>query len=112
MKINDVLIQPVLTEKAINGVKNNMYTFHVAQNANKEQIKKTLESLYEVKVDTVHILNRKGKLKKVGKTMRKKQMSDIKIAYITLTKGKINLFSYYSLEIIINQYNKYLKFFI
>lgn len=92
MKINSVLIQPVLTEKATNGIKNNVYTFRVAQNANKEQIKKTLESLYQVKVDTVNILNRRGKLKKVGKINRKKQLSDVKIAHIKLKEGKINLF--------------------
>ena len=92
MKINNILIQPVLTEKATNSVKNNVYTFHVSQKANKEQIKKTLELLYQVKVNMIHILNRKGKLKKVGRSMRKKQLPDTKIAYITLKEGKINLF--------------------
>jgi large subunit ribosomal protein L23 len=92
MKINDVFIQPVQTEKATNSVKDNVYTFHVSQRANKDQVRKTLESLYQVKVKSVHILNRKGKQKKVGKKMRKKQLPNVKIALIALKEGKINLF--------------------
>ncbi len=92
MLINEVLIRPILTEKATNLVQNQVYMFEVDKKANKLQIKHALEKLYKVKVGEVKVMIRKGKEKKTGKKMKIKKMSDRKIAFIKLTEGKIDLF--------------------
>lgn len=92
MKIETILVKPVLTEKATNLVSMNYYSFIVNLKANKSQIKEVLEKLYKVKVDSIKISLRKGKVRKVGKKMVKKKLSDIKIAYIKLKSGKIDIF--------------------
>ncbi len=92
MKIDKVIVRPVLTEKATNLARAKTYMFEVALKANKDQVKATLEKLYNVKVGVVRIMVRKGKEKKVGRRMRSKQLSDTKIAYVELTEGKIDLF--------------------
>ena len=92
MLINEVLIKPILTEKATNLVQNQVYMFEVDKRANKFQIKQALEKLYKVKTGEIKIMIRKGKAKKVGKKMRIKKMADRKIAFVKLIEGKIDLF--------------------
>lgn len=92
MLINEVLIKPILTEKATNLVQNQVYMFEVDKRANKFQIKQALEKLYKVKTGAVKIMVRKGKAKKTGKKMRIKKMADRKIAFVKLIEGKIDLF--------------------
>lgn len=92
MLINEVLIKPILTEKATNLVQNQVYMFEVDKRANKFQVKQALEKLYKVKTGAVKIMIRKGKEKKVGKKGLLKRSSDRKIAFIKLVEGKIDLF--------------------
>lgn len=92
MKINEVILKPVLTEKATNNVKNNVYTFIVNIDVNKYQIKEVVEKLYKVKVGVIKVITRKGKIKKVGRRLAKKKQSDQKIALVKLKEGKIDLF--------------------
>ena len=92
MLINEVLIKPILTEKATNLVQNQVYMFEVDKRANKFQIKQALEKLYKVKTGAVKIMIRKGKEKKTGKKMRIKKTVDKKIAFVKLIEGKIDLF--------------------
>ena len=92
MLINEVLIKPILTEKATNLVQNQVYMFEVDKRANKFQIKQALEKLYKVKTGAVKIMIRKGKTKKTGKKMRNKKTADRKIAFVKLIEGKIDLF--------------------
>lgn len=92
MLINDVLIKPILTEKATNLVQSQVYMFEVDKRANKFQIKQALEKLYKVKTGEIKVMIRKGKVKKTGKKMRIKKMADKKIAFIKLIEGKIDLF--------------------
>lgn len=92
MKINEVLIKPVLTEKATNLVGKNQYSFIVNIKVNKNQIKEALEKIYKVKVDSIKINIRKGKTRKVGKKMVIKKLPDRKIAYVKLKTGKIDIF--------------------
>lgn len=87
---NTLLLSPVLTEKALN--KAELYVFKVDYKATKAQIKETLEKVYPVKVKEVKTLLRKGKVKTVGKKRLKKQLKTVKLAYITLSKGKIEDF--------------------
>jgi len=92
MRINSILIQPIMTEKATKFANNDIYMFHVAEGANKYQIKETVEDLFKVKVSKITVTTRKGKMRKVGRRMTTKQLPNRKIAFITVKEGKIDLF--------------------
>ena len=92
MLINDVLIRPILTEKATDLVQKQVYMFEVDKKANKFQIKQAIEKLYKVKTGEVKVMVRKGKARRIGKKMLVKKMASRKIAFIKLTEGKIDLF--------------------
>jgi large subunit ribosomal protein L23 len=92
MKTHQVIVEPLLTEKSTNLVKSNVYTFHVHEDANKNQITAVLESTYKVKIDSIRIVKRKGKVRRAGRRMNTINMPDKKIAYVHLKEGKIDLF--------------------
>lgn len=92
MKINEILIKPVLTEKGTNLANNKEYLFETNLKANKNNIKEALEKIYKVKVKQVKTMIRKGKRRKVGKRMVSKKLADKKIAFVKLSEGKIDLF--------------------
>lgn len=92
MKVNETIIEPVLTEKATNLVKSQVYMFLVNPAANKSQIKEVLEKLYSVKVGKVRVRRQKGKEVRRGRRMVTKKLPDQKIAYVKLKEGKIDLF--------------------
>jgi large subunit ribosomal protein L23 len=93
----NILIKPIVTEKMTSqGDKFNRYGFLVAKNANKLQIKKAVEELYGVTVDSVNTMRYGGKVKSrhtksgllVGKTATTKK------AVVTLAEGdKIDFYS-------------------
>ncbi|ACU78984.1 50S ribosomal protein L23 [Mycoplasma mycoides] len=86
MHITEVLKKPVLTEKSFAGHKDNVYTFLVDKKANKVQIKKTFEEIFEVKVESVRTVNYDAKEKRLGKYVGKKP--SYKKAIITLKEGQ------------------------
>lgn len=92
MKINEVILKPVLTEKATNLTKGKVYMFEVGMKANKHQVKSSLEKLYKVTVKSVRMMVRKGKERRAGRRMQAKKLSDTKIAYIVVKEGTIDLF--------------------
>ena len=62
MEYTNVIIKPLVTEKSTHQQNTrNAYAFQVNQGANKQQIKKAVEKLYDVKVTDVRTMNRKGK---------------------------------------------------
>ena len=60
----DVILAPVVSEKAYGLLEQGVYTFLVAPNANKTQIKIAVEQVFGVKVDSVNTANRQGKRKR------------------------------------------------
>jgi large subunit ribosomal protein L23 len=92
MELIDVLIRPIQTEKAdIVREKNSTYEFHVRKDANKIEIKKAIENIFQVKVKTVTTVIRKGKAKRLGRF--EGHTPDRKRAYVTLASGhKLNIF--------------------
>ena len=92
MNINNVFVKPLLTEKSIDKTAKSVYSFQVKNDANKNQIKSAAEKLFNVKVASVRTHIKKGKVKRVGQKMKPKKRSDVKIALIKLTSGKIDLF--------------------
>ena len=87
----DVLIRPIITEKTTLLMQENKYTFQVPLNANKVEIRKAVESIFNVKVEKVATIRVLGKTKRMGHTMGKR--SDYKKAIVTLKAGEtIELF--------------------
>lgn len=88
--IYDVIKRPCLTEKGnLLQETQNKVVFKVDVRANKIEIKKAVENLFEVKVSKVTTSNMTGKNKRVG-VKSSGRTSDWKKAYITLSEGKIN----------------------
>jgi len=63
----DIILKPVITERSIDMLPTGKYTFKVAKDANKVEIKKAVEKLFSVEVTKVNTLNCKGRNKRVGR---------------------------------------------
>jgi large subunit ribosomal protein L23 len=81
----DVILSPVITEKATRLSESNQVVFRVAPLATKPQIAKAVETLFKVKVKAVNTIKQKGK-KKLFRG-RPYERSDIKKAVVTLQEG-------------------------
>lgn len=82
----DVLEAPIISEKStIAAEKDHRFVFKVKKQATKKQVKNAVEAMFKVEVDSVHVLNVKGKQKRFGKTLG--QRSDWKKAYVKLKPG-------------------------
>lgn len=92
MKINNIFVAPVLTEKATDLAKNKVYMFEVDKKANKFQVKDVLENIYKVKVKEIRVLIRKGKSRRIGRRRTIKNLRDKKIVFVKLKEGKLDLF--------------------
>ena len=81
----DVIVSPVITEKATLASEQNKVVFRVRKEATKPQIKAAVERLFDVKVESVNTLVRKGKTKFFRGT--RGTQSDVKKAVVTLAEG-------------------------
>jgi large subunit ribosomal protein L23 len=81
----DIIIAPVITEKATTASEYNKVVFKVARNATKPQIKEAVEKLFDVKVRAVNTLVRKGKVKAFRGSVG--VQSPTKRAVVTLEEG-------------------------
>ena len=81
----DIIIRPVLTEKSYDGMADKKYAFEVAIGANKTEIKKAVETIFDVKVESVNTMRTEGKLKRQGRTEGRRP--ERKKAYVKLTEG-------------------------
>lgn len=90
MNAHDVLRRPVVSEKSYGLLDQGKYTFEVAPEANKTQIKIAVEQIFGVKVDTVNTVNTKGKTRRTRFGTGKRK--DIKKAIVTLREGTIDVF--------------------
>jgi large subunit ribosomal protein L23 len=84
-RLYDVIIAPVITEKATIASEHNKVIFKVAGTATKPQIKEAVEKLFDVKVKSVNTLVRKGKFKAFRG--RPGMQADLKKAIVTLEEG-------------------------
>ena len=82
----DVIISPLITEKATNASEHNKVIFKVAMTATKPQIKEAVEKLFDVKVKSVNTLHRRGKWKAFRG--RYGLQSGTKRAIVTLEEGQ------------------------
>ncbi len=83
----DLIVSPVITEKATLASENNQVVFQVALNATKPMIKEAIESLFKVKVTAVNTIRVKGKVKRFRGLPGKR--NDIKKAIVTLAEGQM-----------------------
>src|SRR5436189_371557 len=81
----DVIVAPVITEKATLGSEQGQVMFKVAKHATKPQIKEAVEKLFDVKVKSVNTHVRKGKVKAFKGTVG--EQSEVKRAIVTLEEG-------------------------
>jgi len=85
-QLSGVLEAPIISEKSTNAAeKNRQFVFKVQKQATKKQVKNAVEIMFGVEVDSVQVLNVKGKQKKFGKSLG--QRSDWKKAYVKLKPG-------------------------
>ena len=81
----DIIIRPVLTEKSYAEMANKKYTFRVAINANKTEIKNAIEEVFPgVKVESVNTMRTEGKIKRQGRTQGR--TAEVTKAIVTLKK--------------------------
>ena len=81
----DIIVSPVVTEKATMASEHNKVVFKVASKATKPQIKEAVEKLFDVKVKSLNTLVRKGKTKVFRGSLG--SQSDVKRAVVTLEEG-------------------------
>ena len=82
MLAEDIIIEPVITEKSNDGLQEGKYTFEVNKKATKVEIAKAVEKLFNVKVLKVNTMTVKGKQKRVG--VHVGRTSDWKKAIVTI----------------------------
>ena len=92
---SQTILRPVISEKSMDQTQHGRYTFRVAEDANKLQIKRAIEDLCQVDVLTVNVLNTKAKEKTRGRRQRgqKGWTKPWRKAVVTLAAGqKIEFF--------------------
>ena len=86
MNAHDVLLRPVLSEKAVNVIAAGKYSFFVHPHANRTQVKDAVERVFNVEVVKINMQNVRSKEKRlgrfVGRTARRKK------AIVTLAEGQ------------------------
>ena len=83
MTNHDIIIKPIVSEKSMDQLADRKYTFKVAMNANKIEIKKAVEEIFGVKVEKITTVRVLGKIKRMGATSGKR--ADWKKAIVKLT---------------------------
>lgn len=82
---HDVILRPVVTEKSMQQLAENKYTFLVHPKANKTMIKRAVEHIFKVRVEKVNTVRVRGKLRRVGRFSG--YQPDAKKAIVTLAEG-------------------------
>ena len=68
MIAHDIIIRPIITEKSMMGITDKKYTFEIAKNATKIDVKNAVEEIFKVKVAKVNTVSVRGRLKRQGRT--------------------------------------------
>lgn len=88
----DIILKPVISERSMDDAANKKYTFKVAVNANKTQVKQALEEIFGVEVEKVNIMNVQGKVKRMGKNVGRTAASKKAIVTLTAKSKEIEFF--------------------
>ena len=92
----EVILRPLLTEKSYATIQDKKYTFIVAKDANKVEIKIEVEKRFDVQVEKVNTINCHGKLKRMGRSQG--YTPDYKKAIVTLKKDSKGIQFFDSLQ--------------
>ncbi len=79
----DIIIRPIISERSMDASEEHKYTFKVAKDANKIEIKNAIEEIFDVNVEKVRTMNMRGKVKRQGRFEGKR--ADWKKAIVKLT---------------------------
>lgn len=90
MDARDIIIRPIVTERSMDLLAADQYTFEVDRRANKTEVKKAIETMFDVKVAKVNTMNVPGKPRRMGRS--EGHTSGWKKAIVTLKEGTIELF--------------------
>ena len=86
-RLMQVLVAPIVSEKATQAAEqSNAVLFKVLQDASKPEIKAAVELMFKVQVKGVSVLNQKGKSKRFGKSVGRRD--HVRKAYVTLAEGQ------------------------
>ena len=96
MFAEDIILKPVLTEKAYADMANKKYVFIVAKDAGKTEIRQAVEKLFGVKVESVNTVSCKVKLKRMGRN--EGYTAATKKAFVQLTKDSKEIAFFASLS--------------
>ena len=86
-RMHQVLLRPVISEKSTTAAeKHHQVIFEVLPDANKAEVRNAVEKLFDVTVESVQVINVRGKIKRFGRTPGKR--SNWKKAYVRLAEGQ------------------------
>ena len=88
----DVILKPGISETSMADAQVKKYTFKVAVDANKTEVKNAIEEIFDVEVKKVNIMNIKGKLKRMGRTAGYTAASKKAIVTLTADSKEIEFF--------------------
>jgi len=88
----DIIIKPIISEQSMDQLADRKYTFCVAKAANKIEIKKAVEEIFGVKVESVNTLNMLGKMKRMGRNEGRRPSWKKAIVKLTADSKTIEFF--------------------
>nr|WP_315024753.1 50S ribosomal protein L23 [uncultured Aminipila sp.] len=88
----DVIIKPVISETSMDNAQEKKYTFKVATDTNKTEVKLAIEEIFGVEVEKVNIMNVQGKVKRMGRNVGRTAASKKAIVTLTDSSKEIEFF--------------------
>lgn len=92
MNVHDIIIRPLVTEKSMDDMEQGKHTFVVARGANKSEIKKAIEQIFDVTVERVNTMNMRGKMKRQGANQGRRPAWKKAIVKLTEDSNSIEFF--------------------
>lgn len=89
---HDIIIKPIITEKSMDDMASGKYTFAVDKKTNKSEVKKAIETIFDVKVEKVNTMNVLGKVKRQGANSGRRPSWKKAIVKLTSDSKKIEFF--------------------
>ena len=89
---HDIVIKPIITEESMEDMAYGKYTFKVDRRANKSEIKKAIENVFDVKVEKVNTMNMLGKEKRMGIHIGRRPSWKKAIVTLTEDSNRIEFF--------------------
>ncbi|MFD1430645.1 MULTISPECIES: 50S ribosomal protein L23 [Lacticaseibacillus] len=92
MEARDIILRPIVTEQTSNQMDDRKYTFEVARDADKTQVRRAVEEIFDVQVAKVNIANVRGKKKRQGNFVGLTRKRRKAIVTLTADSKEIKIF--------------------